>query len=75
MLDKAQTKPGSANIAWRQADAMKLPFPDGSFDLAVCQFGVMFLPSRSASGAAVDVSPASCRGGLSETARPPRASG
>jgi ubiquinone/menaquinone biosynthesis C-methylase UbiE len=49
MLDKAQAKPGSANITWRQADAMKLPFPNESFDLAVCQFGVMFFPDKAAS--------------------------
>lgn len=31
---------------WRQADAQQLPFPDGSFDLVICQFGVMFFPAR-----------------------------
>ncbi len=49
MLDKAQNTFGSANITWRQADAMKLPFPDEGFDLAVCNFGVMFLPDKAAS--------------------------
>lgn len=33
---------------WRQADAQQLPFPDGGFDLVVCQFGVMFFPDRAA---------------------------
>lgn len=33
---------------WREADAQRLPFPDGGFDLVVCQFGVMFFPDRVA---------------------------
>jgi SAM-dependent methyltransferase len=38
---------------WRQADAQALPFDDGSFDLVVCQFGVMFFPDRAAAYAEV----------------------
>jgi SAM-dependent methyltransferase len=30
------------NFSTQQADAHKLPFPDQSFDLATCRFGVMF---------------------------------
>ncbi|MGI5460856.1 class I SAM-dependent methyltransferase [Streptomyces sp. CA-249302] len=41
----ATRAPGAA---WRQADAQQLPFPDASFDLVVCQFGVMFFPDRVA---------------------------
>ncbi len=33
-------------IEWLQADALDLPFEDGSFDLLLCQFGVMFFPDR-----------------------------
>ncbi|MFD7612400.1 class I SAM-dependent methyltransferase [Streptomyces sp. NPDC059828] len=33
---------------WSQADAQRLPFPDGGFDLVICQFGVMFFPDRVA---------------------------
>jgi SAM-dependent methyltransferase len=33
---------------WRQADAMQLPFDDESFDVVLCQFGVMFFPDRPA---------------------------
>jgi ubiquinone/menaquinone biosynthesis C-methylase UbiE len=33
-------------VTWRQADAMALPYSDGTFDLVVCQFGVMFFPDR-----------------------------
>ncbi len=38
----------SANqdIKWQQADAVALPFPDGSFDAVVCQFGLMFVPDK-----------------------------
>ena len=35
-------------VTWRQADVMALPYPDKSFDLVVCQFGVMFFPNRVA---------------------------
>ncbi len=35
-------------ITWQVADAMHLPFDDGSFDLVVCQFGVMFFPDKPA---------------------------
>lgn len=31
---------------WQQADALDLPFESASFDLLICQFGVMFLPDR-----------------------------
>jgi SAM-dependent methyltransferase len=34
--------------AWRQADALHLPFDDKRFDLVVCQFGVMFFPDKPA---------------------------
>jgi ubiquinone/menaquinone biosynthesis C-methylase UbiE len=32
------------NVHCSVADAMSLPFPDRSFDIAVCQFGAMFFP-------------------------------
>jgi len=48
MIDQAKAKPNFANVRWEQADAMKLPFADASFDLAVCQFGVMFFPDKQA---------------------------
>lgn len=35
-------------LEWQQADATKLPFPDGSFDAVVCQFGLMFFPDKAA---------------------------
>ena len=33
-------------VAFQQADATALPFPDGSFDTMICQFGVMFFPDK-----------------------------
>lgn len=35
-------------VTWRQADVMALPYSDSSFDLVVCQFGVMFFSDRVA---------------------------
>jgi ubiquinone/menaquinone biosynthesis C-methylase UbiE len=34
------------NVRFEIADACSLPFPDGSFDAVVCQFGVMFFPDK-----------------------------
>jgi ubiquinone/menaquinone biosynthesis C-methylase UbiE len=34
-------------IEWRQGDAARLPFPDGSFDVALCQMAFMFFPDRA----------------------------
>jgi SAM-dependent methyltransferase len=36
-------------VEFRPADATSLPFPDGSFDAVVCQFGVMFFPDKDQS--------------------------
>lgn len=33
-------------VIWREADVMALPFSDEFFDVAVCQFSVMFFPNR-----------------------------
>ncbi len=32
--------------SWLTADAQSLVFPDASFDMVVCQFGVMFFPDK-----------------------------
>jgi len=39
--ERAQQR-GFTNFSTRQADAQHLPFPDQSFDLVTCRFGVMF---------------------------------
>jgi ubiquinone/menaquinone biosynthesis C-methylase UbiE len=36
------------SVEWRAGPAERLPFPDGSFDLVLCQFGLMFLTDRHA---------------------------
>jgi len=47
MLDRAAAVQGAdARITWQHADALALPFDDASFDVVVCQFGVMFFPDR-----------------------------
>ncbi|MBB4351808.1 class I SAM-dependent methyltransferase [Aliirhizobium cellulosilyticum] len=47
MLDlAAHLQRGGGKTTFRQADAQALPFDDGSFDVAVCQFGVMFFPDK-----------------------------
>lgn len=46
MLDHASSRLSSSQVTWQQADAQSLPFPDGSFDAVVCQFGVMFFPDK-----------------------------
>jgi SAM-dependent methyltransferase len=47
MLDEAASLRLTRPVEWRQADAMQLPFQDGTFDAVVCQFGVMFFPDKS----------------------------
>ncbi|HEY0986584.1 MAG TPA: methyltransferase domain-containing protein [Kofleriaceae bacterium] len=46
MIAYAQRSVPASGIAWQTADAQALPFDDGSFDVAVCQFGLMFLPDK-----------------------------
>jgi len=47
MLDHAAGRQsGDERLSWRQADALALPFDDGSFDAVLCQFGVMFFPDK-----------------------------
>jgi ubiquinone/menaquinone biosynthesis C-methylase UbiE len=48
MLDFAAAQPGLERVSWRQADAQRLPFDNGTFDAVLCQFGVMFFPDRVA---------------------------
>jgi SAM-dependent methyltransferase len=47
MLEQAAAIGTARPVQWQQADAMALPFGDASFDVVVCQFGVMFFPDRA----------------------------
>jgi SAM-dependent methyltransferase len=47
MIDQAAAVGTEHTVEWRQADAMALPFTDASFDVVVCQFGVMFFPDKA----------------------------
>lgn len=53
MLDHALSVGTPRPVAWRQADAMQLPFAAESFNAVVCQFGAMFFPEKSAAFAEV----------------------
>jgi len=48
MIDHGRAIGTRRAVEWHQADAMKLPFDDASFDAVVCQFGVMFFPDKPA---------------------------
>ena len=47
MLDRAMAIGTERPVTWQQADALALPFADGSFDAVVCQFGAMFFPDKA----------------------------
>ncbi len=46
MLEQAARRISNANVRFQPADAQALPFPDSSFDLVACQFGIMFFPDK-----------------------------
>lgn len=46
MLVVGAERTADDRVTWRQADAQALPVEDGSFDVVVCQFGLMFVPDR-----------------------------
>lgn len=47
ILDYAKEKlKALEGVTWKQADIVHLPFLDASFNVVVCQFGVMFVPDK-----------------------------
>ena len=53
LLDRARERAGAERLAmqFREADAEALPFDDGSFDVVVSTFGVMFTPDQDRAAA------------------------
>ena len=47
MLEQAAALGPRRPVEWRSADAMRLPFGDGTVDAVVCQFGAMFFPEKA----------------------------
>lgn len=49
MIDVARGTPAPATplIDWHVGDATSLPFPDGSYDVVLCQMGLMFMEDRA----------------------------
>jgi len=48
MIEVAKATPAAgAPIEWHQADAASLPLPDASYDVALCQMGLMFMEDRT----------------------------
>ena len=48
MLAAARAASPGARIEWFEGSALGLPFPDGSFDVVLCQQGLQFFPDRGA---------------------------
>lgn len=46
MLDVAAARIGSDKVTFVATDAQDLSFENDSFDLVVCQFGIMFMPDK-----------------------------
>lgn len=44
---KATPAPTAPPIEWHEADAADLPLPDDSYDVALCQMGLMFMEDRA----------------------------
>lgn len=54
MIERARAVGTSRAVRWEQADVMRLPFDDGSFDAVACQFSAMFFPDRPSAYAEIN---------------------
>jgi SAM-dependent methyltransferase len=41
------TPPAGAPITWREGSVLALPFPNGTFEVVLCQWGLEFFPDRA----------------------------
>ncbi len=49
MLEVARSvKPTGEKIQWHEASAEKMPLPDATFDVVLCQMGLQFMPDKPA---------------------------
>jgi ubiquinone/menaquinone biosynthesis C-methylase UbiE len=46
LRSRAENFAPTREVEFQPPNAMALPFPDSSFDVVVCQFGVMFFPDK-----------------------------
>lgn len=44
----ASATPPDMAVDWQEASAESMPFPDGSFDVVLCQIGLQFVPGKLA---------------------------
>src|SRR5688500_19271702 len=46
VIEFAASRLASEQVTFQPADAQDLPFAEGTFDLVLCAFGVMFFPDK-----------------------------
>ena len=71
LLDRGKERAAAERLAvtFQQADAEALPFADGSFDVVLSTFGVMFTPNQEKAAASWPASAATAVASVSPTGR------
>jgi ubiquinone/menaquinone biosynthesis C-methylase UbiE len=46
MISIARKKVNNLNVDWQVVDMQNISFDDNSFDLVICQYGIMFVPDK-----------------------------